>query len=257
MTIPVVSIIIPCYNAGKFLERNLSSIIGQTFVSKEVIIVDGLSTDNSLEIARQFIKDHDYIQWQSGKDKGVYDAMNKGIGLARGEWIYFLGADDILYNDHVLSEVFSREISPKTGMIYGNVEFQYSKMIYNGEFDLKRILLGGNICHQAIFYRRSVFQELGLFDLNCKIYADHEFNIRCFRSKAFYKQYIGTVIACYNEQDGLSATVKNDPVFREKQLQYLHEFNRRPLQRMKIVYQQSRTALKQFLQSMKLIHGGN
>lgn len=257
MNSPLITIIIPCFNAQNFLERNLNSIVEQSFPNKEVIIVDGGSTDHSHMIAKNFISKFNFIRWYSEKDKGVYDAMNKGINLAKGDWIYFLGADDVFYHDNVLAEVFSKQIPTKTGLIYGNVEFLYSKMIYNGAFDLKRILFGGNICHQAIFYRKSVFQKLGLFDLECKIYADHDFNIRCFINKQFHIQFIDAIIACYNERDGLSALDKHDSVFRDKQMQYIKAFNRKPIQLIKKAYQSIKLSVKVLVNEIKRIHGSN
>lgn len=241
---PLISIIIPTFNAANDLEGCLNSIIQQTYNKKEVLIVDGMSKDETPQIAENYEMNHSWVHYRREKDRGVYDAMNKGIGLAKGEWLYFLGADDRFFDSNILTTVFSRPIPSNVAMIYGNVQFRYSKMIYNGRFNLERILLGGNICHQAIFYRRRVFEELGLYDLDCRIYADHDFNLRCFMDGHFRIHYIPDIIAIYNEQDGLSAQDRHDPVFRKKQAEYIRRWEALPKQRVQSGLQYVKKRLK-------------
>jgi glycosyltransferase involved in cell wall biosynthesis len=225
MDAPRVTIIIPCYNAEKLLAECLNGVLAQEYGNKEVIIVDGGSADGTTGIIKKYAFEHSSIRWVSEKDRGVYDAMNKGVGLATGEWVYFLGADDRFYDNHVLAQLFPAG----QDIIYGNVEFKYSKQIYNGPYDLKRVLFESNICHQAIFYRRSVFEKVGLYDTECRVYADRDFNIRCFLDRRLRIKYADRVIAIYNEQDGLSAQERADPNFRVKQERYIREFNKRPI----------------------------
>src|SRR5215218_2671624 len=104
-----LSIIIPTYNAGNNLARALESVLQQTFSSFEVLIMDGLSTDNTSAIVESF---HDErIQLFREGDRGIYDAMNKGIAKARGAWLYFLGSDDELYTSTVLEEIFPQNLT--------------------------------------------------------------------------------------------------------------------------------------------------
>jgi glycosyltransferase involved in cell wall biosynthesis len=236
MADPVISIIIPCYNVEKLLPECLDAVLAQEYDSKEVIIVDGGSTDKTLEILRQYSAKYRIIKWVSEKDRGVYDAMNKGVGMATGEWVYFLGADDCFYDANVLSGIFSAgrtvgvaAAASGSDIIYGNVEFKYSRQIYNGPYDLKRVLLESNICHQAIFYRRSVFEKVGSYDIGCKVYADRDFNIRCFLQSGLKIRFLDRIIAVYNEQDGLSAQEKSDPCFRQKQQKYIEDYNKKPV----------------------------
>lgn len=229
MAAPRISIVIPCYNAEKLLPGCLDGLAAQEYGDKEVIIVDGASTDGTMEIVRRYSEKYPWLRWVTEKDRGVYDAMNKGVGMATGEWIYFLGADDSFYDNRVLAGIFQPDDprgsvgyggSHGADILYGNVEFKYSKCVYGGPFHLRRLLFESNICHQAIFYRRSVFGKAGLYDIGCPIYADRDFNIRCFLRKDFKIKYVDRIIAVYNEEDGLSAAKKEDANFRAKQAVY-------------------------------------
>ncbi len=207
-------------------------------------MVDGASTDQTLDIARNYQDKHPFIHVISEKDRGVYDAMNKGVAAAKGEWIYFLGSDDRLKESNTLHEVFSRIYASNVNLIYGEVQFKYSGLIYNGLFDLHKLIFSCNICHQAIFYHRSVFDHVGLYDDACTIFADRDFNIRCFRHPKVHPVFIPQVIAVYNEEDGLSAKAKDDAVFRKKQETYVQEFNSRPVQKIRKVFHRLKAAVK-------------
>lgn len=95
MSSPKISIVIPSYNKGKFIEETLTSIISQKYTNLEVIIQDGGSNDNTLEIIKKYVKKYPYIIWESKKDKGQTDAINKGFKRATGEILTFINADDI------------------------------------------------------------------------------------------------------------------------------------------------------------------
>jgi glycosyltransferase involved in cell wall biosynthesis len=248
MAAPRISIIIPCYNAEKLLSECLDGILAQEYESKEVIIVDGASTDGTIEIIKRYSGRHAFIRWVAEKDRGVYDAMNKGIGMATGEWVYFLGADDGFYDKEVLSGILPPDRQDSPDILYGNVEFKYSKRIYAGPYNLRRLLFESNICHQAIFYRRSVFEKVGLYDIGCKIYADRDFNIRCFLYKGLRIRFLNRIIAVYNEQDGLSALVKADPNFRAKQQKYIDDYNNKPVRAFVIRLRRFAAMLKNRLQ---------
>lgn len=249
-----ISIIIPCFNSQKHIASCLNNVLQQTYIHKEIIVVDGGSTDETISIVRQFANNNKTIKWISEKDNGVYDAMNKGISLSKGNWLFFLGTDDRFYSHTIVEDVFKEiQLLKNTSFIYGNVEFLYSKQVYNGEFNLHRILFGGNICHQSIFYHKSVFEKIGHFDINCKIYADHDFNIQCFFSKKIKTKFINKIIAIYNESDGLSAIDKTDLVFRKKQEKYILQYYQQPLPFIKNKIQQCRSFAKKVLQKIKVL----
>jgi len=206
----LLSIIIPTYNSDKTLVRCFKSLVSQTFKDFEVIVMDGLSTDNTVAIAESFGSLLPHLIIKSEKDEGVYDAMNKGIALANGEWIYFLGSDDELFDQNVLSDVFlkNKDIVIQSDFVYGNVNSTHLGDGYDGEFDSLKICLT-NICHQAIFCRKMIFEEYGCFDTRYFIHADWEFNIRCFFKDSIRKSWIEVVVANY-ATGGLSSMKDDD-----------------------------------------------
>ena len=131
-----LSIIIPTFNSASVLPKALGSIVSQTFTDWEVLIMDGVSTDDTLKVAQSY--DDSRIRIYSEPDKGIYDAMNKGIKKAQGEWLYFLGSDDWLLNATVLNQIFSNDIE-KYDVIYGDVESTHLDQLHHGEWDMMKI----------------------------------------------------------------------------------------------------------------------
>jgi glycosyltransferase involved in cell wall biosynthesis len=170
-----ISVIIPNYNSGNLLEVTLKSIFSTGCDYRlEVIVVDNLSTDQPDEILKAFpTKD---LVFCSESDQGIYDAMNKGIRMAKGNWLIFMGAGDELLVEHV-NQMPLR--SDRWMMVYGDVYLVQTGLIYDGAFDFSK-LTEKNISHQAIFYRSEVFQKLGDFDIRYKITADYLINLAVF-----------------------------------------------------------------------------
>ena len=224
--LPFFSIIIPTYNSATDIRRCLNSIASQNFSNFEVIIQDGSSEDETLEIIREVRGKNQslLIEVYSERDNGVYDAMNKAVLRSKGNWLLFLGSDDQLFESDTLKRVFSLPL--KTDIAYGNVKMLHSHHIYNGRFTLGKILFEGNICHQAIFYKKSVFDSVGLYNPLYKVYADYDFNIRCFLNKSISKEYIGGIITLYNENDGLTGRNTPDLAFHNKREEYRQQYLR-------------------------------
>ncbi len=191
---PLLSIIIVTFNAGKTLQRALNSIFQQSFEDFDIVVVDGNSSDDTLNILGKIGDSR--LKWKSEPDEGIYDAMNKGIKKASGHWLYFLGADDQLKNDKVLGTIFEKGTYEDCDFLYGNVYSELLKRNYDGPFDEEKILFS-NICHQAIFYKSSVFETVGLFDTRYLLFADWEMNIRCFENVDIRVKYKDVVIADY------------------------------------------------------------
>lgn len=208
---PFFSIIIPTYNSEKTLKVALKSILSQSYYDYEILIIDGASKDKTLEFIKMFALADKRIRWISDKDNGVYDAMNKGINIAKGKWLFFLGSDDYLFEENVLAKVYD-SISAHQGVdiIYGNVTSTYLGEKYDGFFDSMKIT-HKNICHQAIFYKKAIFDLLGGYNLKYKVNSDWEFNIRCFFSDKIKIEYVDLIIS-YFSGGGLSNTVE-DSVF--------------------------------------------
>ncbi|RDC64116.1 glycosyltransferase family 2 protein [Adhaeribacter pallidiroseus] len=216
---PLVSIIIPTFNAGSRLNNCLNSVLTQTMSDFEVIVIDANSTDNTLNTLKEFAQKDCRIQWLSESDHGIYDAMNKGITQSRGEWLYFLGSDDYLYNNEVLQTLFGNVNFREYDVLYGNVYSDRFSGLYDGVFNVSKIL-EKNICHQAIFFNKKVFKKIGIFNCKFKAHADWEHNMRWFLSDKIKSKYIEMVIAYYT--DGGFSSVNGDISFHEtKILTYL------------------------------------
>jgi glycosyltransferase involved in cell wall biosynthesis len=209
---PLISVVVPTRNAGPDIETCLGSLLAQTFGGYEVCVVDAQSTDGTLEKVRAHAGDA--VTWTSEPDRGVYDAMNKGIARARGEWLYFLGADDRLHDAEAFSDVAKAAAVSGLDLVYGDVVEKGSGARCGGEFTLERLLFEGNLCHQAVFYHRSLFERLGGYSARYPIWADWEFNIRCFRHPGLRARWIDRPIAVYRERAGLSR--QEDPVLRKE-----------------------------------------
>lgn len=188
-----LSIIIPTFNSGAVLGRALDSIVAQTFSDWEVLIMDGVSADNTLEIAQSYNDPRIHIY--SEPDKGIYDAMNKGIKKANGEWLYFLGSDDWLLFPNTLDSVFSMEIDGYD-VVYGDVESEHLAPEHSGEWTLETVDISK--CHQGIFYKKYIFKRLGYYDLEYPVWADHDFNWKWFFSHNTQKKYLPIKVAHYS-----------------------------------------------------------
>lgn len=206
---PLLSIIMPVYNAGHYMETVLQNISEQSFHNYELLLLDALSTDSTKSIAEAKQKNDQRIRIISEKDKGIYDAMNKGIGLARGEWIYFMGCDDGFFDATVLQQV-TPLLSESYDLVYGDVLWVPDEVLEKG-ICAPADLVNRNINHQRIFYRTSLFEQYGAYDLQYKVASDHELNIRFFCSDNIRKKYIPVTIARYHS-GGFSAN-RLDKVF--------------------------------------------
>lgn len=202
---PLFSIITPTFNCGPVaIDQTMRSVLSQDFESLEFLIIDADSNDGTREWLRQV--EDPRVMVSSEPDKGIYDGMNKGIDLARGRFLLFLGAGDTLLPG-VLRQVSER--LPRTNMTlaYGNVS--WGGLIYDGKFS-KLKLCNRNICHQAIFYGRDVFKALGGYSLKYPIYDDWAFNLRCFGDRRVLTRYVPLTVAVFEEG---GASGGGDPAF--------------------------------------------
>jgi glycosyltransferase involved in cell wall biosynthesis len=189
---PTLSVIIVCKNPGLPLSAALASVWAQRRVAVELIVIDGGSTDGSrewLETQRPRL-----AALVAEPDDGVYHAMNKAIALARGEWLLFLGADDRLVGEAVLSEVMNWARKTEAGVMAGEAAYDDGR-IYKLRSRVNP--RARNFTHhQATFYRRSLFAENGAFDLSLRVMADYEFNLRLWKNRVRFKPIPLRVAAC-------------------------------------------------------------
>lgn len=224
-SLPLVTVITAIFNSVNTIENTISSVLNQNYPNIEHLIIDGGSTDGTVDVLRKYNDAVDY--WISEPDKGIYDAFNKGINISRGTWIYFLGADDELNDGSVLQDIFSKPHESK--MVYGDVIWGDTGKAYDGKFS-KSKLYYKNICQQAIFYHRDVFRKIGVFDLKYPLLADWVFNMRAFASENIRPVYIDRIVARYST-GGKSLSNKDQVFARERaalirnifgMLHYLH-----------------------------------
>lgn len=204
---PLISIIIVVRNGSLHIEKALNSVVSQERGLYELIVIDGGSTDGTLDILRRHSDAIDY--WVSEPDRGIYDAMNKGIKRASGKYLYFLGSDDILTVD--LKDLPSVLIDPLT-IYYGSVRTPKSKSA-DGPFNVWKLAVS-TINHQSIFYPIAAFEDAS-YCLDYRILADWAFNLRCFGNRRLRFQYIPYEIAYYS-LTGISSYVEDEAFLRDR-----------------------------------------
>lgn len=209
----LISIIVAVYNGARTIQRCIDSVASQTFPAKELIIMDGGSTDGTVEILKK--NDDKITYWESKADKGIYHAFNKGIKYAQGEWIYFLGSDDFLWTYDVLEKVTQHiyTIHDPVRLIYGRVNHLRpdNRIIKTTgtKWDKNKInFLSMPIDHQALFHHASIFEDYGLYNEKYKIISDYEFQMRIFRQYKEIGQFIPLTIAGHS-YGGISTYPRN------------------------------------------------
>lgn len=180
------------------IKNTIQSVIEQRNELVEYIVIDGCSTDSSIEIIRKYDKYIPY--WVSEPDAGIYDAMNKAINKASGEWLYFLGADDILI-PNIIDQVI-RLLDGNFVMIYGDVELDDGKNI--SSFMNRRTLLQNTVHHQGAFYNKSLFDDFR-YDSQLRILSDYELNLKIFIERLPIKKIPLTIARC--GKDGASSNL--------------------------------------------------
>lgn len=219
---PKISIVTVVFNAATTLEKTIQSVAQQTYKDIEYVVVDGGSTDGTMDIVR---KNERYItKWVSERDKGIYDAMNKGVKLCSGQWIYFLGADDVLTDAGVVEQIV-RHFHHANEVIYGDVIFKHAGSRYDGRFGSFKIVTR-NIPHQALFYPKSVFDSF-TFDTLYRVYADYHLNLRLYNDKRWKFKYMPIAVAIFDDT-GSSGSGQPDAAF-ERDLNAIIKANFAPV----------------------------
>ena len=213
---PFISIITATYNAAPYLPRLIHSLRGQDFKNFEWVVADGGSSDETLEILSQ-VDDLNLIV-DSRPDQGIYDAFNRAVALSSGDYILFLGADDYLIVD--LASLVAFFDDDRT-IYYGDVYMPKKHIIFGGEYTRRRMTYH-NICHQAIFYPKSVFKKYR-YDLKYRVWADYYLNICCNHDNDFKFKYVKKLISCYNDAGGLSGD-SQDILFLKNQVAINYKF---------------------------------
>lgn len=204
---PLISVVIPVLNRVDCIARAIESVEAQSYKRVELIIIDGGSVDGTLDVLKKYDSVIDY--WISEPDNGIYDALNKGISVASGDWINIQGSDDFLYNS--LSDVAPHLVSDHT-VYYGDLFYQYQQRVKFGRLSSYQ-LANYRFGHHRFFFPRKFFSGYS-YNTKYTICADYEMIVRAYSGKLFNFEYMPIVIASYNELDGASSH------------QIDHEFNR-------------------------------
>jgi glycosyltransferase involved in cell wall biosynthesis len=175
-----LSIVIATYNAEQTLERCLQSILSQTFTSWEIIVADGGSSDETINIVRAHAAHIEH--WHSHHDAGIYDAWNQALGHATGEYVAFLGSDDAWHNRDTLKKVFEAIGDNQFDLVTGRGHLVNNDGRFLEEFgnawDYCKVARRMTVCHPGALHRRDLFNRFGMFDTSYRISADYEFLLR-------------------------------------------------------------------------------
>ena len=217
---PLLSIITVNYNNASGLKKTIESVVDQSFSDLEYIIVDGGSTDNSIEVAKDYSRINKII---SEPDKGVFDAQNKGINASTGKYLLFLNSGDILLNHSVLQQVVNLNLT--SDIWYGELIFDFG----NGNHKLMKLpnpltklhLYKDNIWHPATFINRALFSKYGLYNLDYKMAADYDFFFNTIAVKGVSSAPIPFPVTLF-DTEGMSSLPENiDHINKERKA--IHE----------------------------------
>ena len=195
-----VSIITVSFNSAKTIADTIDSVLSQDFPEIEYIIVDGCSTDGTVDIIRQ--NENRISQWISEKDQGMYDAMNKGIAMATGDAIGILNSDDVYMNTHVVSDLMHLMQSQNTEVVFADLilvdssnQNRIIRYYDSGRFHPSKFKFGWMPAHPTVFVKRELYQRVGKFSNTYQIAADYEMLIRMLAiEKASYAYYPKPVV---------------------------------------------------------------
>lgn len=195
---PLVSVITATYNSRTTIHDTLQSVATQDYPAIEHIIVDGLSTDDTLSIVKQFPHVARVI---SEKDKGIYDAMNKGIAACTGDIIGILNSDDFYVSESIIRQVVEKMTNDHTDALYGDLVYvhpQHTSRVLRtwvaGRFHPRKFLFGWMPPHPTFFVRRKVYQEWGMFNTSLRSAADYELMLRFLYKAGIRVSYLPKIL---------------------------------------------------------------
>lgn len=221
MSAPLFSIITVCYNAENTIEDTIKSVICQKSADFEYIIVDGKSSDGTLDIIKKY-EHFSFLSYISEKDTGLYNAMNKAINLISGKFVLYLNSGDVLVDDEVLlniSEEISKANYQESDLIYGNVirrmlDGDYREKYGDQKSIKRRLLIGKMISHQVMFINESSMRKYR-YDENYKITADFNLLAKMVKDKCRFT-YIDLDVSIIENREGISEIPENLAIMREE-----------------------------------------
>lgn len=212
-TEPLITIIVAVFNGAKTLQQCINSVAQQTYGNKELIIIDGGSSDGTVSLLEENSEKISY--WISEPDHGISNAWNKGLARTKGEWIFFLGANDYLWDEHVLERLGAalQKVPPDVRLAYTKIMLlgaDEEKLFQVGEPWEKikwRFMRGSCLPHQGVMHRRGLFEQNGKFDETFRIGGDYELMLR--ELKTADAIFIPDIITTVMRQGGISVNPLN------------------------------------------------
>jgi glycosyltransferase involved in cell wall biosynthesis len=211
-----VSIITATYNSEATIETCIHSVLEQSYPNIEYLIMDGQSKDGTLTKVKQLIQDHEHVQVISEPDKGIYDALNKGVTRASGDLIGFVHSDDLLASKDIIQQIVERCKVTSCDGVYGDLHYvaasNTSKLIRNWTsrpFSYKLLKAGWMPAHPSLYLKKEVYEHYGQFDLSYNIAADYDFILRVFKNTDLVFEYIPEVIVKMRVGGASNRSLKN------------------------------------------------
>ena len=194
---PLVSIITVVYNNSKYIRDSIESVLSQDYGKIEYIVIDGGSTDGTLEIIEEYI--NKISSFISEPDEGVYDALNKGIANAKGEYIGILHSDDIFSDAKVISDVIQTLLNTQSELCVSDLVIvdehsgKVSRYVKGGRFRRWMLRIGLHPPHPTIVQKKSLFDEFGLYSTKYELAGDFDFMIRLFYGRRINWSYMNRI----------------------------------------------------------------
>jgi glycosyltransferase involved in cell wall biosynthesis len=200
---PKISVVTVCYNAVTSIEVTINSVLNQTYSNLEYIIIDGQSKDGTVDLIKKY--SDNLSLWVSEPDKGIYDAMNKGIEYANGLYIIFLNAGDYFYSKNSINKVFENVDSIEADVLYGDVAYKFSYGMYHKHIlPIETFDKGMPIAHPATFVKAELI-KFEKFNVKYKIAADYDMLYRLYKEGRNFK-YVNAIITVFEAETGVSST---------------------------------------------------
>jgi glycosyltransferase involved in cell wall biosynthesis len=215
--LPLVSIITPTFRQGRFIEQTIKSIRAQSYQNLEHIVVDGGSGDETLDVLRRNQGAYD-LRWLSEPDRGMYDAVNKGIAMARGEVVAYLNSDDLFFPWTVEVAVAHLQRHPASAIVFGDAlsiddKTRAERWLFQPPFRLAYLMTIGSFAQPAVFWRRAVLDEVGVFDPDLQYTGDLDFFIRATRR--FGADRLDEVLAIMRAHPAMKTITGSGPIALE------------------------------------------
>jgi glycosyltransferase involved in cell wall biosynthesis len=217
----LVSIVVATYNAQRTLKQCLDSVLAQSHQPQEIIVVDGKSTDGTLDILRAY--DPAELKWTSEKDNGIYDAWNKAISSSKGEWLCFLGADDFWSSPDSLKQLVECGERCDAEMVFSRANrldsTGGSRGVWGDPWNWSRMKRWQCVLHPGALHKKDLFDRVGLFDAGYRIAGDYEFMLRL--GSTLKTGFVDDVTICVGD-NGVSRTDVTQALNETRKIQAAH-----------------------------------